>query len=76
MGVNSESNQHVKESALTFPCLMITGDPDIVVLFREKKRGVIVHAEKGAGYKVGYVSTSWDMPSFKPFTGSITLSNE
>lgn len=76
MAVRSESNQSIKAKDLTFPCLMIAGNPDLVVLFRAKGRGAVVHAEKGAGYKVGDVSISWDMPSFTPFFGSITLSNE
>lgn len=76
MAVKSVSDRKSPNKVIGYPKLMIAGKPEIVVLFRESKKGVVVWAESGAGYEVGQVSSSWDTPSFTPFTGSITLSNE
>lgn len=57
-----------KQEEIKYPCLMVEGDrPSVIYFYRE-------------GYGVGLVGgfliyRSFDMSNFKPFTGSITLSN-
>jgi hypothetical protein len=57
-----------------FPALMIHEYWGRVVLFTSEKTGVVV--EKGRGKRpVGYFTTHWMSSYYKPFAGSVTLSN-
>ena len=49
------------------------GDNGLIVLFTQKKKGVVIVGSPL--YVVGYQVSSWIMDTFKPFTGSVTLSN-
>ena len=62
---------------IEYPCLM-TADRcsrAIVVLFTKKDSGTVVYSE-GEEQPIGYYSIAWDMPSFKPFKGTIQLTND
>ena len=64
---NKEQNTEIK-----FPCLMVSKNGNIVIMTKQKEGFAVKHNSE----KIGYYSTDWDMSVFKPFTGSITLSNE
>jgi len=64
---NKEQNTEIK-----FPCLMISKDNGIV-LMTEPEKGTVLNNFPNP---IGYYSEEWYMPNFKPFNGSITLSNE
>ena len=57
-----------------FPCLMEDKEGlGYLILMIEKSKGF---ALKHPAEKVGYFSEVWDMFAFKPFNGTIKLSNE
>lgn len=55
-----------------YPALYISSD--IVVLMTSGASGTVVHAENSV-YQLGYTSDDWDMSSFQPFEGKLTLEN-
>ena len=57
-----------KESEIKYPYIGETEDNSQIVLFSEHKKGVSL--------RTGEYSSSWNMCFFKPFTGTITLSND
>ena len=63
-----------KKPAITYPCLMISTYNGAVVLFTADSKGTCVHAE-GANV-LGEYSPDWAMSNFKPFNGTIALSND
>ena len=65
-----------KESdKIQYPCLMVSDD--VIVLFISDQRGIVV-AESAScpNYKIGHYSASWVMSGFKPYSGSVELSND
>ena len=63
-----------KKPAATYPCLMIRTYNGSVVLFTEHGIGTCVHA--GGDNILGEYSDIWDKGCFKPFNGTIALSND
>lgn len=63
---------HAAAGKDAYPCLMTSGAS--VVLFSKINTGTII-VDSG-DCKAGWHSSSWDMSLFKPFDGSVTLSNE
>lgn len=62
----------VKEKEVKYPCLMINEDMNIIVLFTSRDCGVSVnHPDDYLKY-----SEHWDTDVFKPFNGTVTLSND
>ena len=72
MKIEIEIEEEV-ESEIVYPCLMKT-DYGAIVLFHKYKNGVVLKAR--VNNFVGYYSDNWDMPTFSPFKGKITLSND
>ena len=64
---NKEQNTEIK-----FPCLMISEKGNLVFMTEIGHGFALKHTKKD----IGYFSDLWDMDNFKPFNGSITLSNE
>jgi hypothetical protein len=67
----------VKENpvpALAFPCLLVSQGSDIIVLFTEDSTGTVVSGN--GAYRVGEFCKTWNMNTFKPFSGTVTLSND
>jgi hypothetical protein len=56
-----------------FPCLMISKNGRIV-LFHAYEKGIALN--DWASSNIGDYSESWFMPTFKPFKGKVTLSND
>ena len=65
-----------KEGEIKYPCLMTAhGDlGTIVVLFTSKHFGTVVYSERKE-LPIGFYTEAWGMSSFKPFDGTIELSN-
>lgn len=67
----------------TYPCLM-EGSNGVVVLFTAPRVGTLVGIGTGSGYtqsdlgvhRIATNGSGWGMSYFKPFIGTITLSNE
>ena len=68
-------NKEEKAREIKYPCLMITKDNPIVVLFDTYARGHVVYSERQE-QPVGYYSSDWAMHYFKLFEGTIQLTNE
>lgn len=47
---------------------------NIVVLFSEEGKGLVIYS-KDSVWRVGEYCSSWDMEVFRPFNGTIELSN-
>ena len=62
------------EQETKFPCLMISKESERIVLFEEDGRGTLLVDISGI-YTLGS-SSGWVMQGFKPFNGTIELSNE
>lgn len=63
------------KTELEYPCLMV-GSHGTVVLFRANKCGTAVVTGGNSKRNVGEYRTDWIMDVFKPYTGSLTLSNQ
>lgn len=59
----------------SYPCLMVSSY-DTVVLFRASKCGTVLMVGGHEKRSVGEYRTDWIMDVFKPYTGSLTLSNQ
>jgi hypothetical protein len=62
------------EKEIKFPCLMISEVTDVVAIFFDKEKGVSMN-NKG-GFNEPEYFTRFHYPNFKPFSGTITLSND
>ena len=71
MGTKVEVNG--KKEMYTYPLLMISSEERIVWMLSESE-GVIIKGKLNS-IQTGKYCTGWIMDEFKPFTGSITLSN-
>jgi hypothetical protein len=67
---NKEQNTDIK-----FPCLMISDNENTVIIATEKKSDNLHGFALKSGFGIHF-SKDWDMSVFKPFNGSITLSNK
>lgn len=70
--INKKSNQEPK---IKYPCLMIDDKCDRIVLFINGYAGIVVYGGDG-DIPMGISSSSWDMSLYRPFEGSVTLSND
>ena len=68
---------------IKFPCIMKGKDFESVIIVdrmdgRRHYSGMCIIAAPEAGllYEVGTYADNWDISSFEPFDGEITLSNE
>lgn len=68
LNVKEDPSKEIK-----YPCLMVDAE-GAVVLFHRAGRGVVVSPCDMT--KVGDYSGNWQMCYFKPFHGTVTLSNE
>ena len=60
-----------------YPKLMKSKDTGNIILFSRLGTGMIVALGHHNLYgEIGYFATDWSENFFKPFTGSITLTNE
>ena len=74
MKVTIKVKEEIKEVE-KFPCLKITEDDDVIVLFNSPKEGTVIRDIDGR-YTVGHHSIYWDHGGFRPYNGSITLQND
>lgn len=70
--VNEEKGKNLVE----YPCLMVSKDGDIVILFVSEGRGLVINALGDCEWGIGAYYDDWTMSRFEPFNGSITLSND
>lgn len=69
-------NEKKQNTEIKYPCLMQSlSSPDLVVFMLRSGHGLVVR-HSGDRYRDLEMEDSWIMPNFKPFQGSITLSNE
>lgn len=68
------NNQEEKQEEIKYPYLGIADDGDIV-LFIGENTGPLLRSKTDFGTICMY-SNLWNMKNFKPFKGSITLSND
>lgn len=67
-----------QDDDIKYPCLMISNDGDTIVLFTDPRVGTCVSNKSKSEFatNVGMHDSTWITSLFKPFKGSITLSNE
>ncbi len=68
-----------QEEKVEYPCLMVS-DGGLVILVQEKSKydnlkGTVIQCEH-TGYDVGEYREVWDATQFKPFHGTITITQE
>lgn len=63
-----------KNKSVNFPCLMISSYNNVWMMY-DHKRGTVVSVGKSSN-RIGQHAENLDINDMKPFTGSITLSNE
>jgi len=68
-----EVNEKAKTVEIVYPCLMIS-DQGKIVLFIRNGEGTALNDARWT--YIGEFNKGWDMDNFKPFHGTITLSNE
>lgn len=65
------------KDGINFPCLMISKSNGCIILFEVEMSGVVIHNPNNkSNFPVGVYSYTWDMNQFKPFHGSVTLTQE
>lgn len=65
-----------KNKELPFPKLMKSNcTKNFVVLFAGPGSGTVVHLGDHRSYKLGYLSKSWSMDSFRDYEGKVILRN-
>ena len=75
-----EVKQNKSEHEQKFPCLMKSSRLKFVIyctgIGREEHllKGIVLNGNGTRGE--GYYSDGWDRPSFQPFNGTVTLSND
>lgn len=77
MGIKSVKDNKDVPTKIKYPCLMESITSSKVVLFRNEYVGVVVFSDEVAQLgrqKPGF--GNWNMENFRPFTGTITLSND
>lgn len=67
MSIKLELNKKLSH-VNTYPCLMESKHTAAIILFRAHGNGTVL-----SGVGLGNKSTSWVMSNFKPYHGSITL---
>ncbi len=67
-----EVNKKKTEKELEFPCLMIDESDGHIVFFKSEGVGVSITNRDS----MAFYNETWFMDTFKPFKGSITLSND
>jgi len=72
--MKSIANYSIKK--LDYPCLMKSTTTGSVVLFAAEGTGTCIHVGAEDDTFLGEYSDEWDMVRFKPFDGTITLSND
>lgn len=73
------NDQKKEEEELKFPCLMISSHVDnkySIILLANGMAGDSDIYMCGMNLRTGEYSSTWIAHSFKPFNGSITLSND
>ena len=64
------------DQVIKYPCLMEhTRSPGLVVLFYKPECGTIIANRGNIADEIGDYNTIWIMENFKPFKGTIELSN-
>ena len=59
----------------SYPCLMV-GSYGLIVLFLKAEFGMVLQKGTHRHYESFEYRTDWNMDVFKPYTGSLTLSNQ
>ena len=73
--IKSEASEYpFKEKE--YPRLKKMNNTEVVILFSDSGHGVVVAACEEDAWTVGEYSSSWDMSRFKPFHGTVTLTQE
>lgn len=74
MSVKVKVNESEEELTKKYPCLM-KSDKGLVVLFYEAGVGTVIVPGKSM-YEIGNHLKKWADDQFKPFHGTVELSNE
>lgn len=66
-----------EEKEIKYPCLMATHSDlgMMVVLFDDECSGTVVYSERKV-QPIGYYSEYWSTAAFKPFYGTVQLTND
>lgn len=75
--MKSEVTPPKEAKEIKYPCLMYASECklDILVLFHSYRKGTVVGSTSDI-QPIGRYCDSWIMKEFKPFKGSVTLSND
>jgi hypothetical protein len=68
-----EINEKETQGEVKYPCLM-KSEKGLIVLFNAPECGIVLKGNDV--HERGHYSSNWNMDSFEPFNGTITLSNE
>lgn len=63
----------VKKDVPAYPCIKVSADTGLVVLFDRPKHGMVL--VETSFYKAGTYSGGWAEDQFEKFTGTVTLEN-
>ena len=80
MAINVKVNKIPEETKLGYPLLMESKFSDLIVLMVctgtafETGIGIVIQGDEV--WEIGTQSAQWAMDNFKPFTGTIELSNK
>ncbi len=76
--LNVNVNKIQNESKIsTFPCIGSTKNDDLIVLFHENEKGIVLYSSVlSLNYKIGEYNTDWNMNEFHLYSGIIELSNQ
>lgn len=73
------NEQNEKKEQVTYPCLMESDAGTVIIALGVSHRGirgVVLKDQEPLKKDIGYYSETYNVLSFKPFKGTITLSND
>jgi len=76
MAINVKVNEDKQEEGLDYPLLMISNHDGLIVEMTSYGNGIVVREGKKSVYERNAKSCTWAMDIFKPFHGTIELSNK
>ena len=71
--IKSIQKEYNKTPTIEYPCIQISKNSGLIVLFSEPCRGTILIEGHPEG--IGWAHDGWSMGHFEPYNGSIELSN-
>ena len=77
MAIKTTVTDKDEQKASSYPRIMRVIETGIIVLFQSRTSGTVVHTtDHRYALPFGHYASCWNMSSFEPFHGSVTIEQE